>query len=409
MVVLIALALAPLVAQGKARPDFSLYYAWGYALRHGINPYTTDLRPLGQGIGLDLGTFGHANYPAPFILLFEPLTLLSPQHANWVWCFLNVALLLCCFELLLGRSRAAIRPWNHAVWALGLLYRPVSSNFHLAETQVLLLFLLIAALRCSEKGRDLAAGSLIGFAGLLKVFPLAALGVFVVGRRWRVVISAMGVIFAGLSLTAAILGVRPTLGFVHTLNSVIDRRRFEFQSTTLISLNAFVTRLLLSKHIAATGLFADRAMQRLVVMAVSLAVVALSAFATWRARTRREVSAGFALWVVTAVLISPTAWLHYEVLLLIPFALAVGDWLHAGNNARAAAALALASYVLTQATWFWSAFASANAGGWLAPVLNEGFFLSLLLGYAAAFLLVRSPGRAVATAAPPVAANKPAR
>ncbi len=408
MVVLIAMTLAPLLLQGHRRSDFGIYYVWGYAMRHGVNPYTTDLGPLAASLGIDLGGFRHANYPALFILLFEPLTLLMPNGANLIWLGLNLALLFFSLELLLGRLPSGGRPCSRVLWALALLYQPVSSNFYLGQTQVLLLFLLIAALRCSEKGRDLAAGSLIGLAGLLKVFPLAALGVFVLGRRWRVVISAMGVIFTGLSLTAVILGVRPTLGFVHTLGSVVDRRRIEFEDGRLISLNAFITRLLLSKHIAATGFFADRATQRLVVAGVSVVAVALSTLATWNVRSARELSAGFALWVVTAILVSPTAWHHYELLLLIPFALALGDWPHAGN-ARAAAALALASYVLTQATWVWSPFAGSHPGGWLAVVFKEGFFFSLVVGYIAALMLVRSPGRALVMAAAPVGASEPAR
>ena len=399
---LLGVGLLPHLEEGFHRYDFSLYYIWSYAMRHGVNPYTTDLGPLAASLGIDTGGIRHANYPAFFILLFEPLTRLGLQRANLVWCCLNLVFLLGSLELLWGEARRAMRPWNYVVWALALLYRPVSSNFYLGQVSVLLLFLLVAALRCSEHRRDIAAGCLIGLAGLVKVFPLAVLAVFLLARRWRVVISAMGVIFAGLSLTAATLGVGPTLGFVQTLGSVVDRRLFEFEDGRLISLNAFITRLLLSKHIAATGLFADRAMQRLVVAGVSLVVVALSTLATWNARSARELSAGFALWVVTAILVSPTAWHHYEVLLLIPFALVLRDRLQVGE-ARAAAAAAVASYVLTQATWFWSAFATPNAGGWLAPVLNEGFFLSLLLGYAAAFPLVRSARPAALPATPAIA------
>jgi hypothetical protein len=403
IVALFAADAMPILEHGVRQYDFSLYYVWSYALRHGTDPYATDLGPLGQRLGLHTGIFRHANYPASFVLLFEPLTLLSPQKAYWAWGFLNMVLLLGSLELLLGELRGAAWPWTPALWALALLYLPITLNFYLAQTQVLLLFLLAAALRCSERRRDIAAGCLVGFAGLLKVFPLATLAVFVLGRRWRTVAASAVTVVAGLLLTAALAGLGPTLGFFHGLSSVVDRQRSEFESARLISLNGFITRLLLSKPSAATGFFADRATQKLVVAAVSLVVVALSTLATWNPRSARELSAGFALWVVTAILVSPTAWHHYEVLLLVPFALALGDWLHAGNNARAAAALALASYVLTQATWFWSAFASPHVGGWLAPVLNEGFFLSLLLGYAAAFLLVRSARPAALPATPATA------
>ncbi len=387
-------------------PDFSHYYAGAYTLRHGLDPYTTDFRPLASRLGLDLDVLRHAGYPPTFILLFEPLTLLTPEKAYWTWSAINLALLFWSLGLLLGGQKPLGRPWNYTFWALALLYRPVSLNFCNAQTQVMLLFLLAAAMRLAEReplgtpasasgwlsrqaGRDLAAGCLLGVAGLLKAFPLVVIGAFVLGRRWRVVASALGAIFVGLCLTAALVGVRESLDFLRVIPSLADKQWLGLP--TNVSINGFVTRLLLSRHLAGAGLPVGGVGQRLIVLAATALLVALTTVLTARSGNRESLSPSLGLWVTTAVLISPTAWHHYEVLLLIPFAQALNEAIRRGSLSSAALAAA-ASYGLTEATWLWFAFEGRHGSGWLAPVLNEGFFVSLVLGYAAAALLVLEAG-----------------
>ncbi len=55
--------------------DFSHYYLSALAMRAGVNPYTTDLRPLGRALGIE--AIEHATYPPAFLLCFEPLTLMK--------------------------------------------------------------------------------------------------------------------------------------------------------------------------------------------------------------------------------------------------------------------------------------------------------------------------------------------
>ncbi len=55
--------------------DFSHYYSSALAMRAGLNPYTTDLRPLGRALGIE--GIDHATYPPALLLCFEPLTLMK--------------------------------------------------------------------------------------------------------------------------------------------------------------------------------------------------------------------------------------------------------------------------------------------------------------------------------------------
>src|SRR5271167_1214840 len=65
--------------------DFSNYYNSAWALRHRIDPYSSDLTPVAARLGLDTGRLTHASETPPFLLCFEPLTWLRPRVAFWIW------------------------------------------------------------------------------------------------------------------------------------------------------------------------------------------------------------------------------------------------------------------------------------------------------------------------------------
>lgn len=67
--------------------DFGSFYVWGYAARHGINPYSAaNVSLIAKHLHLAAQT---ANYPPPFVLILCPFSLLSPLKAYWLWSSLN--------------------------------------------------------------------------------------------------------------------------------------------------------------------------------------------------------------------------------------------------------------------------------------------------------------------------------
>jgi hypothetical protein len=106
-----------------------------------------------------------------------------------------------------------------------------------------------------------------------------------------------------------------------------------------------------------------------------------------RGWTADEDDAVFGLWVVTMVLLTPTTWGHYLVLLFLPFALLAKAAASGAASARAIW-LAVGSYLLTQAS-----MVPADRLFWLLPQklstgLTEITALWLLLAYASLFCLV---------------------
>jgi len=69
------------------RWDFSHYYLSALAMRAGVNPYTTDLRPLGRALAIE--GIDHATYPPAFLLCFEPLTLMTDLFSAGIRASIN--------------------------------------------------------------------------------------------------------------------------------------------------------------------------------------------------------------------------------------------------------------------------------------------------------------------------------
>jgi len=297
--------------------DFACYYTWAYAMGHGVNPYTNDLRDTALKVGTAMDKQDRADYPPTFILCFEPLTLLSFDTAYWIWTGLNLAALLLSLLLLLGVDSGLTASAVLALTALALFYRPIGGNLNMGQPHAILLAMMVAASVCFRRRKDLAGGSILAVAGLLKVYPLFLVGYLLFKQRWRAVFFTVLGLAIGVAATAAAIGIPRTVAFGGRLTYFANDVLVVSHLTTdprLINIDAFVSRLFWQ----ITGTDAGR---RLVVLFAEITSLGLSAYATAVSRIRRDHDqAAFALWVVTAALLAPRAWAHYMILLLFLFA-----------------------------------------------------------------------------------------
>src|SRR5712692_8219293 len=319
--------------------DFSIYYASALALHENLDPYTTDLESLGGGLGLEIDPIHYATDPPTFLLMIEPLALMPLRRAFWAWNGLNLAALIAAVILLLHGSSLDTRlKW--ALAALALLYAPVGEHFFYGESKALVLFLLAAMMRCMERRHDAAAGLILGFAGAIRGFPLLLAGYLFMQRRTRALVwTGVGLALCGL-VTVALLGVHQTLSFSHGL-FFVTRDRFLVIPIN-ISLGAFISRLFWYSYTPTPG-SAIELIRRVVVALAELGLLTLTVRATLRLEPGGDTdSRAFSLWVMTSVLLSPTAWVHYLVMALIPFALLADASIadaqviaHSGSRSRA--------------------------------------------------------------------------
>ena len=379
--------------------DFSHYYVSALAMRQGIDPYTTDLKPLASSLRLDIAEMNHGTYPPTFILCFEPLTLLSPLSAYWLWIALNVGFFATVLYLLLD-GLPGDTELRLALAGLAIFYTPITDNFFYAQTQILILLLLVLFVRWLRSGRHVLAGFVLAFAGLLKVFPLILIGYLVLRRQSKALVyTGLGLILGGV-VTFAFVGIRRSLHFLEVLPFLTSPNwlaRF-----TNLNLSAMVSHLL---WFGSTDPRLEVA-RRVTVVIAELAILALTARATLRSPKLSDDSDDhvIALWIVTATLLSPTVWMHYLVLLLIPFAVLVRQRLR-GDASRRAAWLGVGSYVIAELLMaIYLGFGQLADWTQRLPVWTPipsmiGWSLSLLLAYAAAYFL------AVDTIPPPAPAS----
>jgi hypothetical protein len=399
---LAALALAYMVfllrdLQRANQADFSHYYVSALAMRNGIDPYITDLKPLAASLGLDVEEINIGTYPPTFILCFEPLTWLSPLPAYWLWIAINIVFLAaaCCL-LLDGLPRDT--DLRLALVGLAILYAPITYNFYYAQTQIVILLLLILFMRWLGSGRHALAGFMLAAATLFKVFPAILIGYLVLRRQGKAIAYVgLGLIVGG-AVTLTLVGVERSLHFYKVLPFLTSP--FWLSRSDNVALEAMLSRpfWFLANSDGAGVEFVRRA----TVVIGELAVMALTVRTTLRSsRSANSDEPVIALWIVTAILLSPTAWIHYLVLLLMPFAVLLRQRLCGGASLRSAR-LGLASYQIAEVL-----IVVLIAGNLAFEKLPNsvrfgemvGWSLSLLLAYGAAYLL------AADTMPPPAAAT----
>ena len=385
------------------RRDFSNYYESAWALRNGIDPYSSYLAPVGARLGLETGGLLHASETPPFLLCFEPLTLVPPRAAFWTWSAINFAALAIAMYLLL-----AYRPGlsTRTAWLLAgliLMSAPVTVNLYWGQSQLIVLALMAAAMRSMEHKRDGAAGLLIAAAALLRAYPLLLVGYLLITRRWRALAFATAGIAAGVLVTVAALGLTQVLSFVHgaiwlTDYSVVNR-------VDNLSLGPFVSRTFWTLTGTAAGSSTDW------IRRAAIAVADVLLFAVTIRATLLESNRGdpdwriYSLWIATAIMLSPVAWHHYLLLLIIPFVQLVASasrgrsssraiWMAAFAYALSAVSLRISNrFLVPPPTAFQLDFP------WIVHTIEETSFGALLTGYIAAYWFATDHANRVAVTA----------
>ena len=387
-VLILAGALTKMPGQWHRR-DFSNYYESAWALRHGIDPYSADLTPIGDQLGLETGGLLHASETPPFLLCFEPLTWLRPRVAFWIWTGINFSALAIAMYLLLAHRRGLSRRTAWLLAGLILMSAPVNLNLYWGQSQLIVLALLAGAMRAMERKREGTAGLLIAAAALLRAYPLLLAGYFVIRRKWRAVAFATTGIAAGLFVTVATVGFTQSLSFVHgalwlTDYSIVNR-------VDNLSLGPFVSRTWWAFTGTAPGSSADW-LRRAAIAVAGIVVLGMTIRATLADANRRDPDwRVYSLWIATAIMFSPVAWHHYLLLLTIPFVQLVASAAQGRSRSRAVwmAALAYAlsavslrvfnRFLIPPPTDFQRTFP------WLVRALEETSFVALLTGYVAAY------------------------
>jgi hypothetical protein len=382
------IALASIAARLPARSnqnDFSHYYTSALLLREGVNPYRADLTARASALGLNVGDNVRATYPPTFLLCFTPLTLMSPAHAYWTWIALNVVAMAGALAMLLGPRSHLDVATALSLAGFAVLFPAFADNFGYAQSHAIVLLLLVLAMRSLERGMDRAAGAALAIAILLRIFPVIMFGYLVMRRRWRALTFAIACLAIGTAITIGFVGLRTTLDFRASITFVTGSGWLIRPAN--VALHAVIARM----FIYSAGWPLSESLnfaRRVIELMCEIALLGLTFLMSKSPPDSTDSdSRVFSLWIVTTILLAPTAWLHYLVLLFIPYAQIISASISGRASSRSLRMTVASFFVLTGLFFVLDAIHSALPHSLIA-LLREAPFAALALAYLATIWFV---------------------
>jgi hypothetical protein len=266
-------------------------------------------------------------YPPPAVWLVAPLGLLDLRMATLLWQGLHLAALAAAVVLIWRTFLAEDRLLGLAVaGALVLTLRPTYSTVALAQTNFLVLILLLAFWHTHAR----PIGGAFLALGIVTKPLLGFMLVYLVVRRFWASLGVAALTLAALCLlTAAVFGIDPFLSYLHA-NPVARLPTWVYRIQENQSLLAGIVRL--TGYDVAQG----SPLRHPLYLALALLFGGSTVWLAWRhGATRPRIV--MALVLVTALLLYPQSWQHYTVFLIVPVLLFWQD--------RAALGLSTASVI----------------------------------------------------------------
>lgn len=378
------------------RIDFSAFYVWSLALHRGLNPYSDKLDSLAKSVDMNIDIFNRANYPPTFLLCFLPLSYLSGPTAYVLWIALQYISLLAVLYLLIGRDQALPLATRASVASLAVLFLPLYDNFCNGQVQLMMLLGLLVVHSLLARRADGAAGAVLSFLMLVKLYPLVLVGYLVVRRRWRAISWTIIGLFLGSILTWLALGRDVLTGIASasvpdgislgTVSISSNLKAIAHLLSILMTQGGFLS---LSDQMARlTRLIDPGASDGVIAVAIVLGLgvgLVAAVYATVRSNERwHHDIAAFSLWVLLAPLITH-AYESYGVFLLMPFTILAGSVVRDERFYPIAFWLMLAAYALANLT--------ALAPHSLVYPMLAVFKELLTIGFVSAFFYALSIGK----------------
>jgi alpha-1,2-mannosyltransferase len=317
------------------RTDFTVYMAAARSVLHG----GADLYAVTNERGW------HYTMPPVFAVLVAPLALLPPIAAVALWYAISMALLIATLRVLprlvLPEGERASTRW--AMIALPLLFcaDPLLDTLTRSQLGVVMLAAATFALACHRAGRSFAAGLVVAFATLLKVYTGLLVFFFLFRKQWRALLGcAAGFVLFGLVVPTAAFGPRLALDHWRTWTTKVvfpfaktagGALPFEELQSPSIAKNQSLYGTFSHLSTMILGESESRSRDIAVKLAAAAATLALLALLLreWLRRSsaaregdRYRALFDWSLPLLAGLLIIPTSWSHYFSLWVLPLAAA---------------------------------------------------------------------------------------
>jgi hypothetical protein len=258
-------------------------------------------------------------HPPVAVLVVLPFAGLDYPNATLAWNLLSLVALAASLWLIARGLDLRISPWAVLpLTALTLLCHPLREQQLNGQLNLVLLLLLVGTWSLERSGQPRWAGILLGTATALKLFPGFLLLYFVVRRQWAVVWSALACFAFLTGLSVLVLGAKAYETYFREVIPHLDGCRGYAYNASLVG---FWSKLFDPGDALVRAWRHSPALAR---GAAWLSCAAVTAFALWlarRARTRTAADHAFAVAITAMLLVTPTVWHHYFLLLALPLAL----------------------------------------------------------------------------------------
>jgi hypothetical protein len=258
-------------------------------------------------------------HPPSTILFFVPFSLLPYGLSFVTWNLVSSLCLILAVAIIASELKLQPTTGNLlAIGALGLFCSPLFEQMFLGQTNAVTLTLLVLAWQAHRRGWQFAEGSWLAMAMALKLFPLALLIIPLGSFRWRSVAAALGMTCLILLLSVSLFGCNIWAEYsTHGLPEAISWG----DAWPNASLAGFWKKLFVSQN-RGFAVPCTSALGFWIGYLLSAGGVGLTTLTLALLRHRGMKSANFyALGICAMLLLSPTCWPHYFLMLLLPLAL----------------------------------------------------------------------------------------
>lgn len=336
-------AVPRLNAAYQAYPwDLVLDHSVGKAFAEGYNPYTSEGR---KRAGLTHGPSAIAHPPSSafwFVPLAAQNDLRTSQIAwGWICTFFLLIELVALFPLVRAPAPLATA-W--LVFAYVLTMPFFVYHLKIGQLSAPVALLCFVGWSAARRGEDVLAGLALGAACTMKLFPGLLVFLFLLWRRWRVVIPAAAVYALVFVVTSARFGISAWTIFFANERLVSAEWMGNIQNQAVFGI---VLRLF---HPACGPIGKPSAAPMLISFAISLGLIALASWRALRARSQEARDLAFATFTVLALVTPQWTWEHYNVIYLLPMAIMATTlaraWKHGASRVAVGSGFALLLAVL---------------------------------------------------------------
>jgi hypothetical protein len=298
------------------------YQEWASARNYfnGLPIYAPQEETAMRYVGFDpkLSKFPIIEYnahPPTSVLLALPLAHLDYQDAFLVWSVLSLLALAATVVLIARQLPGAVTVWSILPLAALLLWcNGFRQQMNQGQLNVVLLLLLTGVWAADRSARPALAGTLLGAATAIKLFPGFLFAYFLARRQWRALAAGAVSLVVLTLLTVAVLGPECYRDYVTIALPSVGKYRVVWPN---LSLTDFWHKLFNAEGSHVIPLWQNPPLAWAATFIADAIVTVLTVWCIVHSCSLRQRDLAFALTMMAMLLVSPIAWDHYFTLLFL--------------------------------------------------------------------------------------------